>query len=580
MCLSPRRTSNLLRPLFFTLLLTAGCRSSVPTTVEAQPAGDRPRLAVLVVFDQMRGDYPERWRDLFVKEGFRRLLDDGAWFQHCHYSYANTVTSAGHASLAAGCPPAVHGIIENDWYDRAAGAMINCVAQERYGRVPAPVARPGETIKPRDLLGSAPDRLLAPTLGDALKDATAGKGKVVALSFKDRSAVLPAGRRPDACYWLDGRSGLFITSTYYRDQPHPWVNTFNRKGLADQWFDRKWELLRPDLDYLRLSNALETSGPGGSSPLGRFPHALAGKEEKPGKEYYDALFRSPFGNDVLLELAKWAIHFEQLGADDVPDLLCVSFSCNDPVGHLWGPDSPEVLDVTLRSDLIVKDLLAALDEKVGKGRYVLALSSDHGVCPVPEEAAARKLDAGRVPPKLIYEGAEDHLQELFGKQGGPRTRWVDVLEYPWVYLNREAIRQRGLQAEDVERALAVWLAAQPGVQAAYTRAQLSQPAPADDLIGQMVRRSHFPERSGDVTMVLKPYHLMSPYAGGTTHGTPHPYDTHVPLLVYGAGVKGGVRKDAVTPLVAASVLARALKINPPQKAEGVVPEGLFKESKN
>lgn len=574
MCLLSRRLWQPLCLLVLIPLLAAGCGSSVKPPVEEPPAADRPRLAVLVVFDQLRGDYLERWRDLFGPDGFRRLQEEGAWFQNCHYPYANTVTSAGHASLATGCSPATHGIIENDWYDRAEGGMVYCVGVERYQRVPPATAPPGETLKLKYRIGSAPDRMLAPTLGDALKDASGGKGKVVSLSLKDRSAVLPGGRRPDACYWIDLRTGLVTTSTYYRDQPHQWVALFNRKGFIDNWFDKKWELLRPELDYVRHSGAPANSGPDGSSPLTRFPHVLASKEPKPGRDYYDNLFFTPFGNDVVLELAKWAVRFEQLGTDDVPDLLCLSFSCNDAIGHSWGPDSPEVLDVTLRSDILIQDLLGFLDEKVGKGRYLVALSSDHGVCPVPEEAAARGLDAGRIDPVKVREGAQDHLQQLYGKKDGTPIRWIDWMDYPWIYLNQEAIRQLGLQAADVERSLAAWVAKQPGIQAAYGRTQLEGGLLLDE-IGQYVRRSHYPGRSGDVTLVLKPNHLMSTYTGGTSHGTPHPYDTHVPLLVYGPGVKNGIRKERVSPLATAAILAQGLGIKPPEKAEEKVPEDLF-----
>lgn len=565
----------------WTLLAILGLASCWPSQPAASsPDPSRPRLAVLVYFDQLRGDYIARWRDLFGEGGFRRLEDEGAWFQDCHYPYAFTVTAAGHASVATGCSPEKHGIVGNDWYDRAEGATVNCVGSDRYDRVPPKAAAAGKDggkdatkNKPR---GVSPERLLQPTLADALKAATGGRGRVVALSFKDRAAVLPGGRRPDACYWLDTGAGEFVTSTYYRDAPHPWVAEFNRGHPADRWYGKQWRRLRPDLDYERLSGPDDAAGEGVGIFQGRmFPHPMSGGPLKTKAAYYGALYDSPFGNDLLLGLVERAIDAEQLGTRDVPDLLCVSFSCNDPVGHIWGPDSQEVLDVTLRSDLVVKELLAHLDAAVGKGRYVLVLTADHGVCPLPEVARGQGKDAGRVSPSMLGSRAEDFLNETFGGKDD-QARWLEATSSTWVYLNQAMIRHRGLKPADVEAALAGWLTKQDGVQAVYTRTQLEGSLPEGDAFGKAVRRSFYPGRSGDLFVLLKPYHLLSgPLGTGTTHGTPHPYDTHVPLLVYGTGVHPGVRNDRVTPEAASAVLARALGIKPPEGAEAPVPEGLF-----
>jgi hypothetical protein len=553
-----------------------------PSTTAAEPddpppATARPALAVLVYFDQMRGDYLTRWQDLFGDGGFRRLAREGAWFQDCHYPYAVTVTGPGHASVATGCSPMKHGIVSNDWYDRAAGQPVYCVGSDRYERVPAglPAASDAVGKAPR---GSSPDRLLSPTVADALKDASGGTARVVSLSFKDRAAVLPGGHRPDACYWLDTNTGTFVTSTYYADQLHPWVAAHNRARLADRWFGHSWERLRPDLDYTQYSGPDDVAGEGKGAGQGRtFPHPMTGGASRPGKEYYAALYNSPFGNNLLLDLVKRAIDGERLGRHEAPDLLCVSFSCNDPVGHCWGPDSQEVMDVTLRSDRIVRDLLTYLDAHVGKGRYVLALTADHGVCPLPEVRLAEGKQAGRMPPEQLTRRAEEFLDTTFGPNPG-KSRWLAATPYPWLYLNQDQLRRRGLQSSSVEEALAGWLSQQPGIQSAYTRTQLVQGIPSDDELGQAVRRSFYPERSGDVFVLLKPYHLLTAALTGTTHGTPHFYDTHVPLLVLGAGVRPGVRLDRVTPQAAAVILAHALGIPGPADAEAAVPESLFTEA--
>ncbi len=561
------------------VLLVCLTESLISTgAIRGAEATPQLRLAVLVYFDQMRGDYPARWRDLYGEGGFRRLEDDGAWFQNCHYPYAQTVTAAGHAAVATGCLPARNGIIGNDWYDRARKTTVNCVGSERYDRVP-PRLETATDSGTRKRRGVSPERLLQPTLADALKEATGGKGRVVCLSFKDRSAVLPGGRQPDACYWLDGATGEFITSSYYRDQLHPWVAAYNRTRPADQWFGKTWTRLCPDLDYARYSGPDDVPGEGTGASQGRtFPHPLDGGKQHRKAIYYGALFNSPFGNDLLLGLVERAIEAEGLGSRDVPDLLCVSFSSNDAVGHCWGPDSQEVLDVTLRSDRIVKQMLDCLDAKVGKGRYVIAVTADHGVCPLPEVSRKEGRDAGRIPATLLSRDARDFLDETFGTRG-EKARWIEATAGSWVYLNRGLLRQRGLESARIEKALADWLEKQPGIQAVYTRSQLTRGVPADDALGQSVLGSFHPDRAGDLFVIPKPYYIFSwALATGTTHGTPHDYDTHAPLLVYGPGVRRGTRKDRVTPLAAAAILAQALGIKPPAGSQYPVPEGLFESA--
>jgi hypothetical protein len=548
---------------------------SMPAHSAAEPSkAETPRLVVLVYIDQLRGDYLTRWDALFGEGGFHRLEKDGAWFQNCHYPYSDTVTAAGHASVATGCSPRTHGIIGNEWYDRAVGTSVYCVSSERYQRVP-PDALGVETEKEKKKAkGVSPERLLAPTFADALKEATGGKGRVVSLSLKDRSAVLPGGRRPDACYWLDTTRGQFVTSTYYRDALHPWVAEFNRSGSIDAWRGKKWTRVRERLDYEKFSGPDDAAGEG-TLPFARtFPHALGGGTVNVKAAYYGALYNSPFGNDVLLALARRALEAEQLGKHDQPDLLCLSFSSNDAIGHCWGPDSQEVLDVTLRTDAIIKELLACLDRQVGKGRYVLVLTADHGVCPLPEAARQRGEEASRIDPTTLVKRASAFLGAKF-QVPAKDNRWVEAAEMPWLYLNRALLARHHLKQSEVEAALADWLGKQPGILRAYTRSQLLAGIAAEDAIGQSVQRSFFPERSGDVRIIEKPNHLLTTRLTGTNHGTPHAYDTHVPLLVYGAGVQPGVRREAVTPQSAAVILARALGIKPPAKTEAELPADLF-----
>jgi hypothetical protein len=563
---------------FLALAAWAGPPSESPPAAEDNappPEGGPVRLGVLLVFDQLRGDYLTRWDGLFGGGGFHRLEKQGAWFQNCHYPYAATLTAPGHASVLSGCSPATHGIVSNEWRERALGQEVYCVGTERYPCVPPVPPETDKDGKPKKPRGVSPERLLAPTLGDVLKQATGGKGRVVSLSGKDRSAVLPAGRHPDACYWFEPATGNMATSVWYRDAVHPWVAEFNAARIADCWFNHDWTHLRPGLDYALHAGPDDVPGEGKGIGQGRtFPHPMTGGHWRVGKEYYNALSTSPFGNDLLLDLVKRAIDAEQLGLRDTPDLLVVSFSCNDPIGHVWGPDSQEVLDVTLRSDRVVKQLLDFLDARVGRGRYLVALTADHGICPLPEVARGQGKDAVRVNPEVLALEAETFLDRHFGPNPA-KAKWLTAVINNWFYFNQPALQARGLGSAEVEAALASWLKQKPDVQSAYTRADLLGGVPSDDKVGRMVSRSFYPDRCGDVAFVGKPYHLMYNLLTGTMHGTPHPYDTHVPLLVYGPTVRPGARQEPVTPQACAAILAHAMGIQTPAMNEYAVPQGLF-----
>ena len=560
-------------------------------TQAAEP--EKPRLLVLIVFDQMRGDYLEKWKDLFGEDGFNRLRRDGAFFSNCHYPYATTTTGPGHASILTGATPDTHGIAQNEWYDRKTAKIINCSESARYQRVPPlpkalvkdePIEQPkkDEPAKEpmREKHAGTPEFILAPTVGDVLKESSGGKARVVGLSFKDRSAILPSGQQADAVYWLDSADGMIVTSSFYRDSVHSWVNEFNRRRVADEWFDKSWTRLRADIDYVKYSGPDKVVGEGIGQRQGVvFPHPMIAGLKKPGRAYYDALFNSPFGNDFLLELVKVAIVGEGLGKDDVTDLLSVSFSSNDAVGHVWGPDSQEVLDMTLRSDRMMAEFLAFLDKHVGKGKYTLAITADHGICPLPEVTAKSGTPAKRISGRKLYMEAEEHLSAKFDRDNPfrflVRQNWIEYATTQWVYLNHNLIEARKLKPADVEKALAEFLVRQEGIDRAYTRADLAKDIPDSDPIGQRVKRSYYPERCGDVAVVAEPYWLMTTALTGTSHGAPHSYDTHVPLVVFGPGVKAGVRKDAVTPQAIAAIFAKAARIKPPRMAAYPVPDRLF-----
>jgi len=544
------------------------------------------KLVVLVVFDQMRGDYLAKWAPYFGPDGFQRMKTEGVWFSEAQLPYACASTGPGHASLVTGAPPSVTGIIENEWFDRTPGVMkrIYCCQPMRPFALVPPLPKTDEKGTRGTDDGFSPERLLAETVGDKLKAATAGKGRVVSLSIKDRTAVLMGGLRPDAAYCFDTRDGLFHTGAYYRDQAHPWVAEFNGTKPADAWFGQKWERFKPELDYAKITGGADDTGEkGGEAPglngQGRaFPHPYKGQLTAPAKGYYDAVEGSPAGNEMLLKLATKAITSEKLGQGDTTDLLCVSFSSTDLIGHLYGPDSWEVFDITLRADKIVADLLAVLDKNVGKDRYSLVVSADHGVCPLPE---LKKFAAARRVLLLDKEGKNDIfvplaavLDEKYGKSPTGSTNWFETIGskeqeriWPWVYLNHSAIKARGIPVEDVADFVREWLAGRDFIDSAFTRKQLETTtfAPAD--FGAKVKLAYHPDRCGDVIAVPKAGVLVTRYEAGTNHGTPHPYDRHVPVLAIGAGVPVlGEKKEKVSSLIVAPILAKSLGIDPPKHA--------------
>ena len=355
---------------------------------------------------------------------------------------------------------------------------------------------------------------------------------------------------------------------------------------ANRWFGRDWLPGRETLDYFQWLDPV-VAKPALGEPA--FRHPLVGKNPKPDKEYYDRLQISPYGNELLLELAESFIHSESLGKWATPDLLVVSFSSNDLIGHMYGPDSPEVLDVTLRSDDIVARLLECLDLQLGYGNYLLAVTADHGICPVVNVSNRRgDPEAVRVSAEEMQKGIEAHLNAHFGllaeaKAGVKRPMWIEAFgkpaTFPWIYFNKKLAASIGKTPDDIALATAEYLNEKhPYVAHAFTRAELTTGAPKSTIEAQ-VRRSFHPQRSGDVYVLLKPYCIPSDgfKDTGTTHGAPYHYDTHVPLLVYGPGIPGGVRKEPVTPQATAAIFSKWLGLRLPDKAEFPVPASLMGE---
>lgn len=555
------------RPIILAYIAPALLATS-PLQAEPKP----PKLAVILVYDQMRGDYLTRWQHLFQEGGFKRVCQEGAWFKNCRYPYGITMTAAGHASIGTGCVPSQHGIVGNDWWEPALQKAVYAVESDRWKkRIWA------DGVPLSDENAGSPERLLVPTLGNSLKAKYGDASKVIAISAKDRSAILMGGAKSDATYWLD-KTGYFATSSFYGERVHDWVKQVNNSKPMDRWFGKSWERCRADVDYDKEAGPDDVIGEGNGIGQGRtFPHPFSKGKTKPDKDYYEAVVTSPMASDVLLDLAIEAIRAEKLGQRETPDLLCVSFSSNDLVGHSWGPDSQEVLDVTLRSDQQLKRLLDELDATVGKENYVVSISADHGVCPLSEVLKAKGIDAGRLFAKEMIKEANKFLNEHYKTTD---QKWIAEGINTWIALDGATVLANKLDREEVATVLARWTESQPGVWFARTRDEMGVGATPEESTLEALRLSYRPERSGDVIVVPKPHYFFAFAITGTSHGTPHPYDRHVPGVYYGASIKPGVHETLINPQAIVPTYCRLLGLEPAANIYGKVPDGLIIENES
>jgi predicted AlkP superfamily pyrophosphatase or phosphodiesterase len=580
------RRMNLRRTLAFSLVLILAAASfGQRRTQRTSSAPKRPRLVLLIAVDQFRYDYLERFGDLFVPNGLRRLLRDGASWTQSNYDHTPTYTAPGHGTMMTGAYPAESGIIGNEWLDRATGKRITSVSDDSVKLLGG---------DPNDPAAASPSRLMCSTVGDELRLATNDRAKVIGISIKDRSAILPAGRHANAAYWFSWNSGTMVSSTYYFNQLPPWVSAFNAAKPADKYFGAKWERLLPENEYSKRAGAdspsWETVG-SASHDTNAFPHTITGGATTPGRSFYTALDYSPFINDLLLSFAQQAIVNEQLGQDDDTDVLTVSFSANDYVGHRFGPYSREVMDVTLRTDRQIAALLDFVQARVGLSNTLVAFTADHGVSPIPEHAAALGLGGGRVKFADVMGKIQAAISERYNAPGKSPDPTADYLlkfneggtQREWfinstIYFNYDALKRDGVNVEEFSPLVCAAALTVPGIARCFTRMQLLRGATSiTDPIERRVLHGFYPGRSGDVTLVAEPYK----YLGETltaTHGSPYSYDTHVPTILMGAGISPGRYFEAATPADIAPTLAALLRITPPSNATGrVLIEALKRE---
>jgi predicted AlkP superfamily pyrophosphatase or phosphodiesterase len=533
------------------------------STAQAQrttPAVAKPKLAVVLVIDQFRHEYLARYDKFFGPGGFKRLQREGALFSNARYGHATTYTGPGHAHIASGSYGHTSGIIGNRWFNRNTNRLESMFFDANAQLIGLQASPKDDDTSPRNFWGSM--------TGDQLRLSNGMRSKVIGLSNKDRAAIMLAGKTGQA-YWFHEGAGGLTSSTYYGAQLPQWVQNFNARKLPDAYFNKAWTKALPEEAYYpsrRDDFPAETDVKG----LGRtFPHTLTDESGKPTTAFYEAFTATPFATDYQLEVARAAIENEALGVDEYTDLLGLSITATDIAGHAYGPDSQEVQDMIVRLDYQLAGFFQYLDRRFKRGEVVLALTADHGACPLPEYLQTLGIEAGRIKSKTINDAVEAELTRRFGTPNGD-SKWVLAVEDPGIYLNRTLIAERKLDAGLVQRAVGEAVLTVPGMSAFFTREGFLN-RQSTDRYAQMYERAFHPERSGDVLFQSKPFYFNGSYGNretGSTHGSPYDYDTHVPLLFWGAGVKPGSYAQPVAIADLAPTLCALLGISAPAGNEG------------
>ena len=518
-------------------------------------AQQRPKLVIGIVVDQMKMEYLYRFSDDFSPNGFKRIMDNGYTFHNMHYNYAPTYTAPGHASIYTGTTPSTHGIVGNDWFNKATGKDMYCTDDVSVKTIGDGTEKEG---------AMSPKNLLSTTITDELRMATNFKGKVIGMSIKDRGAILPAGHFANWAFWYS-KSGAFISSTFYGSALPNWVTEFNQEKRYMNYINKGWDLLKPVSTYnesLSDDNPYEGKLDKTKPPI--FPYDLGKIYKEKGA---DILRTTPFGNDILADLAMKAIEKEELGKDDITDFLSVSFSSTDYVGHTFGPRSMELQDTYLRLDQTLAQFLTYLDKMVGKDNYLLFLTADHAGAENSNYMKDNKYNVKNVPSKDIVEALKKHSDETFGVNL--------VLDYSNfnLFLNKEIIKQKGLELTKVKQSFKDFLMLQDQVKRVYTEEEILASS-GDDYFLSCISKGYDPKQNGEI-VVLDKAGYMQYQDTGTTHGSPNSYDTHVPLLFYGYKVPKCElhAKKYITQI--APTLSQMLKIPFPNGTESEVLETLL-----
>lgn len=525
--------------------------------VAARAAG--PALVVVIVIDGLPQEQVVKYRDLYGTGGFKRLLEDGAWFGNANHMHAVTLTAPGHATMLTGSYPYKNGIIANEWVDRQSFEQVYNTGDAAHSYIGADT---------RKLDGTSPARLRVTTVGDELRYSNNGQSKVIAISGKDRGAILLAGKRGTAYMYMD-QNGQFATSTYYMKEHPAWHTAYYAKKPQDKWMGQSWTPLLPEAAYAR-------SAPEGQpwyrpfvGGAVKFPYPLPSEP----KAYYAQLTRTPFGDEATLDFVRAAIEGENLGRNPagVPDLLGVSLSTHDYVNHGFGPESRISEDHMLRLDRALAAFFEYLDRRVGLDKVVIALSADHGFMNAPEFSINSGIAGMRLNQQKLLAELNVALSERFGVKGNLAPRFG----YPAIPLDQRLIAKSFLNRAEVETFAANFIMGIPGIAQVFTRSQLESGVMPDTPLNASVQRAWNREVSGDLYLVQHPFTMF----GGlvVTHGSPYSYDTNVPLMIHGKSwIKPGKYPQAAAVADLAPTLSYLLEIRPPSGSEGRVLEEILK----
>jgi predicted AlkP superfamily pyrophosphatase or phosphodiesterase len=535
----------------------------------AAPKGEKPKLVVSIVIDQFRYDYLDRFAKFYLPAakksgGFKRLIKNGALFTNANYTYGNTYTGPGHETSLSGVNLSRSGIIANDWYSRVLGRTVYCAEDTDVVAVGTDSAR-GEGKR-------SPRNAMVENFCDRLKSSSP-ESKVIGIAIKDRGAILPAGKKATGAFWFDAESGQWISSSYYfpsRELP-AWMTAFNLRQLPESYMGKTWERLLPERSYPMTDNGKgEATLIGETEPI--FPHKLF--DIRPVRDnplfkrnrVYEPIAFTPYGSEMTIACAQAAIEGEALGQRVGTDILAVSFSTVDYCGHTFGPDSQEQMDIIIRLDRQLSEFFQFLDLKVGFDNYVVVLTADHGVCPMPDQVA----DGYRVNEMLFLDSLKKLVYPVY----------PNVIKYfinEQVYINYDTVAARGYQMAEVEKEIGKNALMLRGIGNYYTRSEMRRGKEYLDPLGVMTANAFYPALSGDVLLVVKPYTIFSSRQTGTTHGTPHNYDTHVPVLFSGGGIKRGNHSEPVGVIDIAPTLHRLLGLGEEQGMyDGKVLEEILK----
>ena len=526
-------------------------------SVAAQTSVARPKLVVGIVVDQMRWDYLYRYYDRYAANGgFKKLMNQGFSCENTMITYTPSFTACGHASIYTGSVPAIHGITGNNWWDNQLNSNRYCTQDDSV-----------KTIGSMTDLGKmSPKNLLVTTVTDELRLATNFKSKVIGIAMKDRGSILPAGHSANAAYWYDNKAGNWISSSYYMNELPQWVQEVNAKKSVDKYYEEGWNTLNPIGTYLQSTadDKLYENKPFGAGT--NFPYDL---KKFVGKNY-SMIATIPQGNTFTLDMAKSALSAEQLGQHDATDFLAVSLSSTDYIGHAFGPNSIEAEDGFLRLDKDLGEFLNYLNEKIGEGKYLVFLSADHGAAHTPGFSLEHKIPAGNLITKMVFTELNKILKDKFKVD----ELVTDIANFQ-VYLDHKAMTAKRINEQEVQKTVIDYLLNLTGMDRAFSLTSLSEttlPRAQKELFAN----GYYPNRSGDIQFILQPQWLEGFEAGGTSHGSWNPYDTHIPLLFYGWHINAGKSNRQISITDIAPTLAALLHIQMPSGSIGQVIEEIVK----